>query len=55
LQPNTAGWDLLGTKFPLHEAITHGNLQVAFLLLKYGADVNGRDQKGDAPIHIGLH
>ncbi|XP_077414791.1 protein phosphatase 1 regulatory subunit 27 [Vanacampus margaritifer] len=36
----------------LHEAVLTGNLEVVKLLVKYGADVNQRDEDGWTPLHM---
>ncbi|XP_019723852.1 protein phosphatase 1 regulatory subunit 27 [Hippocampus comes] len=36
----------------LHEAVLAGNLEAVKLLLKYGADVNQRDEDGWTPLHM---
>jgi len=35
---------------PLHEAARMQQMEVARLLLKHGADVNARDEKGQTPL-----
>lgn len=36
----------------LHEAVLTGNMEAVKLLLKYGADVNQRDEDGWTPLHM---
>ncbi|XP_034043321.1 protein phosphatase 1 regulatory subunit 27b [Thalassophryne amazonica] len=36
----------------IHEAILTGNLECVKLLVKYGADINQRDEEGWTPIHM---
>ncbi|XP_077396206.1 protein phosphatase 1 regulatory subunit 27 [Festucalex cinctus] len=36
----------------LHEAVLTGNLDVVKLLVKYGADINQRDEDGWTPLHM---
>lgn len=43
---------------PLHCAVWKGHLSVVELLLKYGADVNAKNQNdhwGDTPLHAAAH
>lgn len=39
---------------PLHEACNHGHYNVAFTLVKAGANVNARGLDDDTPLH-GMH
>ena len=39
-------------KFPLHSASESGHLPIVGLLLAKGADVNGRMENGDTPLHL---
>ncbi|XP_037111394.1 protein phosphatase 1 regulatory subunit 27 [Syngnathus acus] len=36
----------------IHEAVLTGNLEVVTLLVKFGADVNQRDEEGWTPLHM---
>lgn len=36
----------------LHEAVLSGNLECVKLLVKYGADINQKDEDGWTPLHI---
>lgn len=40
-----------GGYMPLHQAIQSHHLDTASLLIKYGANINARDQEGYAPLH----
>jgi ankyrin repeat protein len=42
-------------RMALHEAAANGNLNVMKLLVKYGADVNGRNTSGETPLHLAAH
>lgn len=39
-------------KFPLHSASESGHLPIVGLLLAKGADVNGKMENGDTPLHL---
>ncbi|KAI1896711.1 hypothetical protein AGOR_G00097620 [Albula goreensis] len=36
----------------IHEAVLSGNLECVKLLVKYGADINQRDEEGWTPLHM---
>ena len=42
------------TPTPLHEAVSHGNLNVIKILLSHGANVNALNFFGDSPLHKAL-